>query len=104
MTFDDYQRASLRTVNPALAPAERLLDAAAGLAEESGEVLGLIRKQMFQHRAADREKFVEELGDALWCLGVTADALGISLGEVAGANLAKLARRHPHGFEPERDR
>ena len=99
MTLDEYQQAALRTVNPALAPNERLLDAAAGLAEEAGEVLGLVRKQLFQRRTAGREKFLEELGDALWCLNVTADALGISLGEIAEANVRKLQVRHPNGFQ-----
>ena len=98
MTLDEYQRAALRTANPALAPDERLLDAAAGLAEEAGEVLGLVRKRVFQQRDTGRELFVEELGDALWCLAVTADALGLSLAEVAQNNLEKLARRHPAGF------
>lgn len=98
MTLDEYQRAALRTANPALAPDERLLDATAGLAEEAGEVLGLVRKRVFQQRESSRDRFVEELGDALWCLAVTADALGVSLGEVAHSNLEKLARRHPAGF------
>jgi NTP pyrophosphatase (non-canonical NTP hydrolase) len=99
MTLDDYQSAALRTVNPALGPSERLLDAAAGLAEEAGEVLGLVRKRAFQQRDPGRERFVEELGDALWCLSVTADALGVSLGDVASANLLKLEQRHAAGFQ-----
>lgn len=98
MTLDDYQRAALRTANPALDGDDRLLDAAAGLAEEAGEVLGLVRKRRFQNRDPGGERIVEELGDALWCLSVTADALGISLGDVAAANLRKLERRHPRGF------
>lgn len=99
VTFEEFQRAALRTTNPDLAPDERLLDAAAGLAEEAGEVLGLVRKRIFQRRDAGSERFVEELGDVLWCLAVTADALGVSLGEVAEANRRKLEQRHPKGFQ-----
>jgi NTP pyrophosphatase (non-canonical NTP hydrolase) len=98
MTFDEYQHAALRTVNPALGPDERLLDAAAGLAEEAGEVLGLIRKRAFQNRDAGAERLAEELGDLLWCMAVTADALGIRFDSIAEANVQKLARRHPGGF------
>ncbi len=98
MTFDEYQQAALRTTNPALGPDERLVDAAAGLAEEAGEVLGLVRKRVFQQRAASREQMVEELGDVLWCLAVTAHSLGIPLSEVASGNEAKLRARHPDGF------
>lgn len=98
MTMDEYQRAALRTANPALGPDDRLLDAAAGLAEEAGEVLGLVRKRVFQQREAAAERMIEELGDLLWCLATTADTLGIGLGEIAEANLRKLTRRHPDGF------
>lgn len=104
MTLDEYQRSALRTANRSLSSDERLLDAAAGLAEEAGEVLGLVRKQVFQRRETDRQRFIEELGDALWCLAVTADTLGVSLAEVADANLQKLARRHPQGLEVDRSR
>jgi len=98
MTLDDYQHSALRTTNPALTSRERLLDASAGLAEEAGEVLGLVRKRAFQQREVDAQRFVEELGDVLWCLAVTADALGLSLDAVADANLRKLERRHAPGF------
>lgn|SRR5690348_12547563 len=104
MMLDQYQQSAIRTVNPALGPDERLLDAAAGLAEEAGEVLGLVRKRIFQGREAGIERMTEELGDVLWCLATTAASLGVSLGEVAEANLQKLARRHPDGFRPEPSR
>jgi NTP pyrophosphatase (non-canonical NTP hydrolase) len=99
MDFHSFQRSALRTTNPALTPNERLLDAAAGMAEEAGEVLGLVRKRVFQQRETSTDRFVEELGDVLWCLAVTADALGISLGAIAEANVRKLEQRHPQGFK-----
>lgn len=98
MNFDDYQQAALRTTNPSLNDRDRLLDASAGLAEEAAEVLGLIRKQTFQGRQVDESKLVEELGDVLWCLAVTAHSLGLSLSDVAQRNQAKLAHRHPEGY------
>ena len=97
-SLDDYQRAATRTVNPALSDKQRLLDAAAGLAEEAGEVLGLVRKHVMQQRVLDRATVVEELGDALWCLAIVADTLGVTLSDVARANEAKLRDRHPDGF------
>lgn len=42
---------------------------------------------------------VKELGDALWCLAITAYTLGVPLSEVARVNEEKLRRRHPDGFE-----
>ena len=102
MDLDDYQRAALRTLNPALDERDRLLDAAAGMAEEAGETLGLIRKHLFQDRPLDRERLTKELGDVLWCLATTAHAAGIGLDEVANANIAKLQSRYPDGFSTER--
>src|SRR5689334_2087930 len=98
MTLDEFQRAALRTVNPALDERDRLLDASAGLAEEAAELLGLVRKKVFQNREADNDRFREELGDVLWCLALTAHTLGFSLSQIAEANQEKLARRHPGGF------
>jgi len=98
--FDQYQQDAARTLNPSLHADDRLLDAAAGLAEEAGEVLALIRKHRFQNRSLDLEKLRSELGDALWCLAAVATATNISLGDVARQNLAKLHQRHPHGFIP----
>lgn len=98
MTFDEYQQAALRTVNPTLDARDRLLDASAGLAEEAGEVLGLIRKRTFQERDITDTQLIEELGDVLWCLAVTADSLGITLSSVAEHNQTKLTARHPDGW------
>ena len=98
MPLSDYQTDASRTVNPALSAEDRLLDAAAGLAEEAGEVLARVRKHRFQQRALDRDEIVIELGDALWCLAMVATSLGVTLDEVADRNIAKLRARHPDGF------
>jgi NTP pyrophosphatase (non-canonical NTP hydrolase) len=102
MDLDAFQKSAKRTLNPSLDDRDRLLDAAAGLSEEAAEVLGLVRKRVFQNREIPREKLVEELGDALWCLAITADALDIPLNEVGSANLEKLAQRHPEGYTQPR--
>ena len=103
MDFDDYQTAARRTINPGLSDRDRLLDASAGLAEEAAEVLGLIRKRIFQSRDIPAAKLEEELGDVLWCLAITADSLGLSLEKIAAANQTKLSARHPDGFRsPDR--
>src|SRR4051812_3501092 len=98
MTLDDYQSAASRTRNEGLSDRERLLDAAAGLAEESGEILGLVRKHAFQARPLDRDKLQTELGDALWCLTIAAQSAGLTLEQVAAANVAKLRARYPDGY------
>ena len=98
MTLEQYQIAAARTINRSLSAPDRLLDAAAGLAEEAGEVLGMVRKDRMQGRAMDTSRLREELGDALWCLAITAQSAGFTLDEVAAANVEKLMARHPDGF------
>jgi NTP pyrophosphatase (non-canonical NTP hydrolase) len=93
VTFDEYQQAAARTMNPRLADQEKLLDAAAGIAEEAGEVLAHVRKHLYQGKPLDREKLAEELGDVLWCVAAVGSSLGISLATVAGSNIAKLKGR-----------
>ena len=97
-TLAEYQQAASRTINRSLTTEQRMVDAAAGLAEEAGEVLGLVRKHVFMHHELDRARLVTELGDALWCLTGIAAAVGVSLDEVATANLEKLRRRYPDGY------
>jgi NTP pyrophosphatase (non-canonical NTP hydrolase) len=101
MHLDEYQVAAARTLNPALDTDRRLMDAAAGLAEEAGEVLGQVRKAVYVGHPLDRERVVKELGDALWCLAAVATTLDVRLEEVAEANVAKLRARYPEGFTRE---
>jgi NTP pyrophosphatase (non-canonical NTP hydrolase) len=94
-TLDGYQSQARRTINRALTDDQRLLDASAGLAEEAGEVLSHVRKHLLQGRPLDRDAVTLELGDALWCLAIAADTLGVTLAEVAQRNVAKLRSRSP---------
>jgi NTP pyrophosphatase (non-canonical NTP hydrolase) len=97
MRIDEYQQHAARTMNRGLEPSDVLLDAAAGLCEEGGEVIAHVRKHLFQGRALKREEVAEELGDALWCLAAIATSLGFTLEDIARRNVAKLAARHPEG-------
>ena len=95
MTLDEYQKAATRTLNPRLNDQEKLLDAAAGIAEEAGEVLAHVRKHLYQGRELNRERLAEELGDVLWCVATVATMCNMELSTVARRNQEKLAARHP---------
>lgn len=101
MTLDDYQSAAARTTNPKLSDKERLIDAAAGMCEEAGEILGLVRKHAFQSHPLARDRLQTELGDALWCLTITAQSAGMTLEQVAATNLAKLHAQYPQGYSDD---
>lgn len=95
LSLADYQQLAARTMNAALTPDERLIDAAAGLAEEAGEVLGIVRKHLYRGRPLDDARLAEELGDALWCIAAVATARGLSLDTIAATNIEKLRQRYP---------
>jgi NTP pyrophosphatase (non-canonical NTP hydrolase) len=95
VSFDEYQKAAVRTMNTRLSDDERLLDAAAGIAEEAGEVLAHVRKHLYQRKELDRKRLAEELGDVLWCVAAVATIQGFSLEELATGNITKLQARHP---------
>ena len=99
MTLAEFQLLASRTRNVTLPERDQLLDAAAGLAEEGGEVLSHVRKHAFQSKPLDPEKLKIELGDALWCLAMTATCAGLSLDDIAAANQAKLRARFPDGYK-----
>lgn len=95
MRLDEYQKAAARTLNAQLTDREKLLDAAAGIAEEAGEVLAHVRKHLYQGRELNRERLAEELGDVLWCVAAVATMCDLELSSVATLNQAKLSARHP---------
>ena len=73
-----------------------------GLAGETGEVVDLLKKHLFQGHPLNRDTLLEELGDVLWYAVLICTALGCSLQEVMQRNVAKLRERYPDGFAVER--
>jgi NTP pyrophosphatase (non-canonical NTP hydrolase) len=94
VTLDQYQKAAARTLNSRLNDRDRLVDAAAGIAEEAGEVLAHVRKHLYQGRELNRETLAEELGDVLWCVAAVATLTDLDLSSIAELNQRKLAARH----------
>lgn len=69
---------------------------ALGLCSEAGEVSGVVKKSLYEHKIPHdvyEQKLIEELGDVLWYMQGIADLLGVSLTEIASANIAKLTKR-----------
>ncbi len=73
--------------------------AALGLAEEAGEVAGLMKRIIRQRpqdlQRATSEHFKEELGDVLWYLAVCCEAQGTTLEDIWQYNIKKLKERYP---------
>lgn len=103
MNLNEYQTLAMRTNSET--ESERCLTLAAlGLAGESGEFADEVKKHLFHGHPLDRERLQKELGDVLWYVASGCLALGVTLEEVAQANVDKLRARYPEGFDPERSR
>lgn len=105
MNMNDYQTAARKT-----AMGNSLDHFVMGLAEEAGEVAGVMKRF---HRGDERyrftrsvftdlspfakEKLLDELGDALWYIAMIADELETPLVDVALRNVNKLADRRMRG-------
>lgn len=99
-------RASLdRMENQFGTPPQRLITAALGLSAEAGEFGDLVKKCLFQGKELNkenRELMIKELGDVMWYLSQGCMALGVTIDEVLWANIDKLEKRYPNGFEVAR--
>lgn len=102
MNVNDYQKFAMRTLNPEIDKKELILNAAMGLCGESGEVIDLVKKHLFQGHDLDDEKLIKELGDVAWYLAEAATSLNVNLSEILEKNIKKLENRFPDGFNSNR--
>ena len=78
----------------------RILTGAVGLSAESGELMEIVKKMIFQGKpfnADNREHMIIELGDVMRYVAQVCIALNISIDEVVQKNVAKLLKRYPEG-------
>lgn len=99
MQVNEYQKAAMATLNPALDKKDVLINSVMGLCGESGEAIDIVKKWLMQGHELDKEHLVRELGDVAWYLAEAATALDIPLEAVFQGNLDKLRQRFPNGFD-----
>lgn len=104
MTFSEFQAGVLRTASDVtMATKENmLLNGIMGASGESGELVDLMKKELFHGHPHDREHYIKECGDVLYYLGLIAEALDTTLEDIAIKNNQKLKARYPDGFSVER--
>lgn len=98
--FQKYQKESRKTWSRIYTD-HAIVYPTLGLTNEAGEVAGKVKK-IFRDRDGvvsdeDREALKGELGDVLWYLTQICTDLGLSLEEVAQANIDKLFSRLERG-------
>jgi NTP pyrophosphatase (non-canonical NTP hydrolase) len=102
MTPNEYQELAMRTVNPKLNKDEMLINSVMGLCGESGEAIDIVKKWFAHGHELDKEHLKKELGDVAWYLAEASSALGFTLEEILEANIDKLRKRYPEGFETKK--
>ena len=105
MEFNEYQKLAMRTDSSEYdADARmtlRITNALMGINGEAGEAIDILKKCLFQGHDLCLSELVEELGDCLWYIALAADAVDVSLDDIAQCNIAKLRKRYPEGFSTE---
>ena len=102
MDLNTYQVKAQRTSNKELTKQEHLLNGLLGLSGEVGECCDLVKKSLYQDRREFATKLVDELGDVLWYVAETAQAIGYTMNEIATFNIKKLESRYPDGFDSDK--
>jgi NTP pyrophosphatase (non-canonical NTP hydrolase) len=95
MQFNDYQKQAV--ANKVYGYGQPVVYPALGLAEESGEVLGNVKKMLRddggQITPSRHTRLVSELGDVLWYISAIAHDMGVSLDDIASKNIEKISDR-----------
>lgn len=101
MSLDTYQAMSQET---AIYPKGNFIGhmyTALGLTGEAGEVADKIKKIIRDKNGAftpeDVTEIKKELGDVLWYVAALSTEFGLSLGDIADANISKLQSRKARG-------
>ena len=100
--INEYQELAMTTLNPDLSKKDVLINSVMGLCGEAGEAIDIVKKWMAQGHELDKEHLAKELGDIAWYLAEAATALDLPLEQILQANIDKLKKRYPDGFEVER--
>ena len=98
MEGNKYQKLAMVTLNKELTKKEMLSNGVMGLCGESGEVIDVVKKHLYQGHELDVNKIKDELGDVMWYVAEICSSLDISLNDVLEGNIIKLKKRFKDGF------
>jgi len=76
----------------------RLLHSVLGCGDEIGELIKLVKDNLYYDKEITLTELKEEYGDLLWFVSLGLDAIGASIEEVMKMNIAKLHKRYPDKF------
>lgn len=96
MTPNEYQKEAMATALPS---ANNLTYMMLGLANESGEAVGKLKKIIRGDSTLEEQKeaIAYELGDVLWYVAGAANSIGYDMEAIMDMNISKLLRRRDAG-------
>lgn len=98
---DYYQMDAMRTASiPVEDTGAMMSHAVFGMCSEAGEVAGIFQK-VYQGHDIEGDHLKKELGDVLWMVAEACTAAGFKMSDVMAANIEKLQKRYPEGFDSE---
>ena len=97
MMYSDKPLECLQTITE-----DGMINSVMGLCGESGEAIDIVKKWMAQGHELDKEHLTKELGDIAWYLAEAATALEFPLDDILQANIDKLKKRYPDGFDAQK--
>ncbi|HTK05992.1 MAG TPA: nucleoside triphosphate pyrophosphohydrolase family protein [Ktedonobacteraceae bacterium] len=101
MEITEYVREVHRTCS-ITEPRDLLTISALGIGGEAGEVVDHLKKVLYHGHDLDTNALCKEIGDLLWYLILLCETTGLTLDEVMQANVEKLRKRYPEGFDRQR--
>lgn len=104
MEINEYQKLAMETSNKELSWKEHLLNGVMGMCGEAGECIDMVKKTFMQGHELDDFQLAKELGDVLWYIVETANAIDRSLKDIMQINVDKLKKRYPCGFDKEKSK
>ncbi len=102
MNLTEYQAKSKRTLNTDLTKEQSLSNMIFGIVGETGEVVDILKKHLYQGHELDWFHIREEIGDVMFYIVNLCNLLNTDLEQIIEENYSKLLKRYPEGFSTER--
>lgn len=96
-----YREHSNNTRNGDLTQQDERLNAALGIAGEAGELVDIVKKEIYHGHPQDPAKVLDEAGDELYYLDWLLETYGFTLEDAMRHNVEKLRARYPNGFSAD---
>jgi NTP pyrophosphatase (non-canonical NTP hydrolase) len=74
---------------------KNLINCVFGIVGESGEIIDLLKKHLFQSHSLDIKKLKEEIGDLFWYLSELCNIFNFKFKTIQEENIEKLRLRYP---------